>query len=142
MKSLVNCTPREFLTQTAKIRKSVSNWLTVTDIMAIRERQPKEIIDLTTVDKEKVADTLAENKKKLNEQAMKNLDAMFESMLELHPEETLEVLALICFVDPKDIDNYKMSDFFGVIAETINDQSVMDFFTSLVRLGQMNTSKA
>ena len=141
MKSLVNCNPREFLAQTAKIRKSVSNWLTVTDIIAIRERQPKEIIDLTTVDKEKVADTLAENKKKINEQAMKNLDAMLESMLELHPDETLEVLALICFVDPKDIDKYKMSDFLGIIAETLNDQSVMDFFISLVRLGNLNTSK-
>lgn len=142
MKSLVNCTPREFLAQTAKIRKSVSNWLTVTDIMNIRQRKPKNIIDLKTVDKEKVADTLEANKKKINEQAMDNINAMLESMLEKHPDETLEVLALVCFVDPKDIDNYKMSDFLAVISETISDQSVIDFFTSLVRLDQMNTSKA
>lgn len=141
MKSLVNCNPREFLAQTAKIRKSVANWLTVTDIMAIRERQPENIIDLTKVDKDKVAETLEENKKKIQEQAMKNLNAILESMLELHPDETLEILALICFVEPKDIENYKMTDFLGVMAETMNDQSVIDFFISLVRLGNLNTSK-
>ena len=41
MKNIANCTPREFLRQTNKIRKAVSNWLTLTKVMDIRERLRK-----------------------------------------------------------------------------------------------------
>ena len=41
MKNLANCKPSEFLVQTNRIRKSVENWLTVTDILNIRRNQPE-----------------------------------------------------------------------------------------------------
>ena len=40
MKNLANCNVREFLTQTNKIRKSVSNWLSLTQILEIRKNNP------------------------------------------------------------------------------------------------------
>ena len=41
MKNLANCTPTEFFRQTNLIRKSVSKWLTDTDIQGIRKRMPE-----------------------------------------------------------------------------------------------------
>ena len=41
MKTLANCTPREFLKQTNKIKNAAKDWLTKTDIQGIRSRLPK-----------------------------------------------------------------------------------------------------
>lgn len=41
MKTLANCSPREFLLQTNKIRKSVVKWLDETKILEIRANKPQ-----------------------------------------------------------------------------------------------------
>lgn len=126
MKNLANCTPTEFLRQSNRIRKSVENWLKLTDIMGIRQRMP----DVKGVEDE------AERKRLVSEQMKSNLSAMLDAALEEHPNETAELLALICFIEPQDIDNYKITDLLGAIAEILNSTEVISFFTSLVNLGQ------
>lgn len=127
MKNLANCKPSEFLRQTNRIRKAVAKWLTDTDIMNIRKRMPD---NFGTTDKEK--------DEALRAQAKENLNAMLDAMLEEHPDETLEVLALICFVEPKDIDKYTVSEYLSSLTEMMNDEAVVGFFSSLARWG--NTS--
>ena len=39
-KNLANCTPKEFLVQTNRLRKSAEKWLKATDIMNIRKNIP------------------------------------------------------------------------------------------------------
>jgi len=46
----------------------------------------------------------------------------------------LELLALVCFVDPKDIDKHPMSEYMGAIAELLSNVDVLNFFTSLTSL--------
>lgn len=125
MKNLANCTPREFLVQTNKIRKSVAEWLTLTKIQEIRKNLPKIEPDATT----------EERKKAINEQAKKNAMAILDSVLEDHPNETAELLGLLCFVEPEDIDNHKMSEFLGQFSEIISCEEVLSFFISLAQLG-------
>lgn len=129
MKNLANCKPSEFLAQTNKIRKSVSRWLTDTDILNIRKRVPAIPDDAT---EQEVAELRVA-------QARKNLDAMFDAMFSDYPDETLEVLALSCFIDPKDVDNYSMTEYIESFNELINNRAVLDFFTSLVRLANQIT---
>ena len=47
MKNLANCTPREFLRQTNRIRKAAARWLERTDALAIRSavRQAKQAVE-------------------------------------------------------------------------------------------------
>ena len=125
MKNLANCKPSEFLLQTNKIRKSVAKWLTVTDIHEIRKRVPKYTDDM---DAEKRAEVR-------NAQMQSNLSAILDAALEEHPMETLEVMALACFIEPEDADNHPMSEYLKAIGELIADESVLSFFTSLVSLG-------
>lgn len=132
MKNLANCKPSEFLKQTNRIRKSVENWLKVTDIMGIRNQQP--IITEEMTDDEK--------KKAYAEQARKNITQMLDSCLDEHPDETLEVLALMCFVEPKDVDKHPMSDYLQSFTDLINDKAVISFLSSLIELGQTNGSDA
>lgn len=128
MKNLANCKPSEFLVQTNKIRKSVSKWLTDTDVMNIRKRMPE--IDENA--------TEGERKEALRKQAGENLNAMLDAIMDEHPEETLELLALMCFVEPENVDEYPMADYLDAFNDLINNKSVIGFFTSLTQLGQIN----
>ena len=140
MKTLVNCTPEEFLTQTYKIKQSVSNWLTETDILNIRRRLPDGLVKVDDIPMGENRDKiLASNKKLLAEQSRKNLNAILDAVMVDHPKETLEVLALVCFIEPEDVNNHKMHEYLVAINEIINDEAVIGFFTSLARLGLMNS---
>lgn len=125
MKNLANCKPTEFIKQTNKIRKSVEKWLKDTDMLNIRKRMPELPENVTEEEKQKLT----------VEQAKKNISAILDAMLEDYPEETLEVLAYMCFVEPENIDDHTMSEYLGNFNELINDTAVISFFTSLARLG-------
>ena len=142
LKTLATCKPTEFLRQTNRIKKSVEKWLTDTDILNIRKRVAVlEMIPQGASDEERKA-IFERNKKLTEEQAKKNISAMLDAILDEHPEETLEVLALCCFVEPDHIDDYTVSDYLDAFNSLINDKAVVNFFTSLASLGQMNTSNA
>lgn len=138
MKTLANCKPSEFLIQTNKIRKSVAKWLTITDIMNIRKRLP-EMEEAgegaSTEERQAVVDR---NMQRRKDQAKQNLMDMLDSMLVEHPAETLEILALCCFVEPEDVDNHPMSEYIGAITEIIETKEVWSFFVSLAKLAKMD----
>lgn len=128
MKNLANCKPSEFVAQTVKIKRAVENWLTKTDIMNIRKRMPALAENLTKKEREKAA----------MEQARANISAMFDEIMEKHPKETLDLLALLCFVEPEHVDDYPMGDYLASITEMIGSDAVIGFFTSLAKLGQID----
>jgi hypothetical protein len=140
-KNLANCTPREFLIQTNRIRKSAEKWLKATDIMGIRKNVPKLDIpkDATA---EETSEIMEKHREKVKEAAKKNFSAILDSVLEKHPEETLELLALACFVDPKNVDDHKMAEYLTNVSEVVNDEAVLSFFTSLTRLVQSDILSA
>lgn len=121
-KNLANCTPTEFAVQTRLIKHAVEHWLTETDIMSIRKTQPVIPQDASE----------EEVKKILQEQALKNLSAMFDAIMDEHPKETVELLGLLCFVPVAEVDNYPMTYYMDSIGELLAEQSVWNFFTSLL----------
>ena len=140
MKNLANCTPTEFFKQTLRLKKNVEAWLTSDDIKEIRKRLPElEKVTDTMTEKEK-GEVLVRNKEKLAEQGMKNFMDIIDVMLEKKFKETLSVLALSCFVEPEEVDNYVMDEYFGAIADLLGSENVLRFFVSLARLGQTNIS--
>jgi len=142
LKTLATCKPSEFLKQTCKIKKSVEKWLTDTDILNIRKRLPAlEMVPKNGTDEERRA-AFERNKKLTEEQARKNISAMLDAILEDHPEETLELLGLCCFIEPDHVDDYKVSDYLKAFNSIISDEAVIDFFISLASLGRKNTSDA
>lgn len=140
MKNLANCTPTEFLTQTNKIRKSVYGWLKLTDIMNIRQKRPKLTPLSNEMSDEERTQVILDNKEAMKEQARENFSLMLDKMLDDYPEQTLEVIGLINFIDKSDLDNYKMVDLMANTLEMFEDEAVMGFFGLLMRLGSKNTS--
>lgn len=140
MKNLANCKPSEFLVQTNKIRKAVAKWLTDTDIANIRKIKP----ELKTVSADASAEdriaVIEENSKRMEKQARENLMKMLDAIMDEHPKETLDLLALLCFVEPKDVDEHTIGEYLESFTELINDKAVLGFFTSLAQLGLIGTS--
>lgn len=126
MKNLANCNVREFLTQTNKIRKSVANWLSLTQVLEIRKNMPVFTDDVSE----------EERKQAMTEQAKKNFSDMLDSILDKYPDETAEMLGLMCFIEPKDLNKHKMTELFSSFNEMINCEEVISFFISLVSLAK------
>ena len=136
LKTLTSCTLVEFLRQTNRIKKTVEKWLADTDILNIRKNQPKlkEIPDGAS--EKEASEIKEENKKAIAEQVKKNTSDILDAALDKYPEETAEVIALCCFVEPDDMDNRKVRDYIIAFNEMMNDEAVIGFFISLVKLGQ------
>ena len=124
MKTLANCNPREFLVQTNKIRKSAADWLKKTRIFEIRQKQPVYTPGMTKEEKEEAQ----------RKQVRENLREILDSMLDEYPEETADLMGLVCFIEPEDLENHKMTEILGAVAEVIADRDVISFFTSLMQL--------
>ena len=130
MKTLATCSPVEFLVQTNKIRRSVESWLTLTKVMEIRKRLP-----------ELPQGTKPEDVKKARqEQAKKNFSSILDSVLEEHPQETAELLGMLCFIEPEDLGNHSMLEIISSVNELIASPEVLSFFTSLMQLVRTVTS--
>lgn len=125
-KTLATCKPSEFLRQTNRIRKSVEHWLTVTDIKNLRKRTPVLGVDASAEERENA----------VAEQMKKNMSAMLDSIMDDHPDETLELLALLCFIEPENVDDYPITEYLMAFTEILSNSTVINFFTSLVQLGQ------
>lgn len=133
MKNLANCKPSEFLKQTNKIRKSAERWLKVTDIMNIRKRMPKGMPELTAnLSEEETEAVKAKRDEMMTAQVQENLSAILDSLLDEHPDETLELLALCCFVEPENVDDHTVSEYLLSVTELMSDKAVRDFFTFLM----------
>ena len=135
-KNLANCTPDEFLDQTYLIMNAAEKFMKVNDILGIRSRKVEGLQEIPTDNEEEADRVRRENAKKITAQRMKNVKDLLTSMMHTHKSETLELLALCCFIAPEDVNNYTMPFFLRNVGEMISDQDVLAFFTSLGMLEQ------
>lgn len=137
MKNLSNCGPREFMRQTAKIRHAVSQWLKLTDIINIRKRLPEQPDYPDSMPKEERVAKFKEWREKVSEQAKVNMHDILDAIMDEHPDETVDLLALCCFVEPEHAEEHTMSEYLGAVVDMMEDENVMRFFTSSMRLAKM-----
>ena len=134
MKNLATCKPSECVAQTAKIKDAVANWVEVIELLSIRATKPKYLAIPENATLAEIEDIKNQNAALKKEQAMKNLNVLFDNMLVKHPKETLDVLALCCFVEPKDVDKHTMDEYLQCIIDMMQNKSVMSFFSLLAQL--------
>lgn len=140
MKNLATCKPSEFLKQTLRMKRNVEKWLSSDDIKEIRKRLPKREAILNTMTPQEKGEVFLRNEQARQEQMMANFMDILDIMLDKNFEQTLAVLALSCFVEPEEVDDYAVDDYLGAIADMLESKNVIRFFTSLARLGQTNIS--
>lgn len=135
LKNLATCKPTEFVKQTVRIKKSVEKWLKATDIMNIMQKKPEKLEKLTddmnTNERQAAFDRNKEISDKL---AKEKISKAFDALFEQNPAETLEILALSCFVEPEEVDTHTIDEYFSAWNEMLNNSSVLSFFISFIRL--------
>lgn len=134
MKCLATCKPTEFVAQTAKIKEAVSSWMDAIDLMAIRAIQPKYEVLPIDATAEQRAEVIKKNAEIQKKQAMENLSKILDNMLLKHPKETLDVLALCCFVEPEHVDDYTIDEYMECIMEMMQNKSIINFFSLLAQV--------
>lgn len=142
MKNLANCKPSEFLKQTNRIKKSLEKWMVDIDLKKIRSQVPEMTVVPKDADEATKKQIFEENKRKVRDQGYKNLSKIVDAAFGEHPDETLEVLALLCFVEPENVDDHPMEEYLTALSELITDEAVINFFISFSRLGQSDILNA
>ena len=141
-KNLANCRPTEFMAQAYRIKKRAEKWMKDVGIAEIRKRKPEiEPIPSGATDEEK-AEIEERNRKSVAKTASENVSMILDAAMDKHAAETLELLALACFVEPQDVDNHKVSFYLRNLSEIVSDEDVLAFFTSLAQLDQTGFLKA
>lgn len=128
MKTIAELNGVDFLRRCNKIRYEVQDILKETGIMKIRQKLP----DFTG------AETKEERKKRMEEQAKKNLNEMLDVLLEEKPEETIKLFKLFVIYENGDKELTGM-ELTMIGLSIVSDKRVMDFLSSLIRLGQTAT---
>lgn len=138
MKNLANCTPKEFLKQTYRIKNAIEKWLKDIDLSSIRANVPK-LTPVTGLKGEELEKVKAENRKIMSKQIMENFMKILDKVTDEYADETVEILALCCFVEPSEAESHTMSEYLESIGDLLSDKGVLSFFTSLAQLQLPNT---
>ena len=102
MKTLANCTLKEFLKQINKIRHEVEGLYKASGIAEIRERVPKFTGKETEEEKEKL----------IKEQGKKNISDILDNCLEYNIDQTIKVIGLMCFMNEEEAAEMEVSEFY------------------------------
>ena len=134
MKNLATCKPTEFVAQTAKIKDAVANWMEIIDFIGVRAKRPAYIMIPKDATAEEIKGINAQNATIRKKQALNNISELLDNMLVKHPKETLDVLALCCFIEPEHVDDYTIDEYMNCIMDMMESQSVIRFFKLLAQL--------
>lgn len=131
IKTLANCTLKEFLQQANKIRHAVSDFYKDVGIGKIRKHLPEFNGD----------ETPEQKKQMLKGQARKNTSEILDACLDKNVDKTIELVGLLCFKSADEAAQMDTSEFFDVVFEVISSERVIDFFTKLANSGLIDTAK-
>lgn len=128
MKTLANCTLKEFLQQINKIKKKAAAFYDVVGIGDIRRTLPVFKGD----------ETPEQRKEMIRKQGMKNISAIIDKCIDENIDATVELIGLMCFKTADEAAEMEVSEFVDVVLETVGSQRCIDFFTKLVNSGLIN----
>lgn len=126
MKTLANCSPAEFMKQGYLVAKKAGELFEKSQVLEIRKNMP------TLSGKE----TVEEKQELMRKQSKKNISEMLQVLMCEYPDDTVELLGLLCFIPKEEIDNHSGFELFTAGIEVLNSKEVLDFLSSLMKLGQ------
>lgn len=123
MKTIATLQGPDFLRQCNRIRHAAAALMRQSGVMALRKRMPV----LTG------EETAEQHKAAIEAQSRKNVSAMLDCLLEEYPEQTCEVLAMLCLPEDSDTPPDGM-DLAMAGLELVTSPKVLDFFSRLASL--------
>lgn len=124
MRTIANLNGVEFLRAVNRTRHAVERLMVETDVLNIWKRTPEFSGNETAEEKHEMMRT----------QIKKNLDAMLDSLLEHHPEETYTCIMAMCVCDEGEAEPDGIELVMAAF-DIIADKRVIDFFLRLGKSG-------
>ena len=112
-----------------------------TGLLEIRNHKPEGLQEIPEDDEMEAMQIRKENAEKITAQRLKNVSDLLDSMLDTNAALTVELLALACFIEPEDANNYSIAFYPRNLGEMLSDKDVLAFFTSLAQLEQTGILK-
>lgn len=131
LKTLANCTLKEFLVQCNKIRKEAFEFIELTEIAKIRENVPTFTGEET--EEEKAA--------MIKAQSRKNFSAILDSCLEKNVDATIKIVGLMCFKTLEEAEQMDGAEFLNAAMDLFANERVMDFFFKFIGSAMKITEK-
>lgn len=119
----------EFLKQSNRIRKELSAYLKKTKVLDIRKVMP-DVSDCKTEE---------EKLERYQAQSKENISNMLDAMLEENTDDTVRILGLLCFKEGDEVNDLSPADVLSVLLEVLSNKRTLDFFTSLMQSGLIDT---
>lgn len=123
-KTIANCPMDEFLPQAYKLVAEFKKVFGDKKIQAIRQKMPK--FDGTETPEERQA--------KIQEQGGENLKEILSELMTKEPKKTAKLIALMCFIDEKDIKEYNGIDFMLPVFDILANPQIINFLVRLMDL--------
>lgn len=132
MKTLINCTNIEFLTQANRIKSDVETFLKETGINVIRRKKTEYSGKETD-----------EEKKALEKKRVEDIwNEIFQATFVERPEMTIDIIAKMCFTTPDEIEKLSPTEITNLAILLLGDRRINDFFTALSAWGLLDTEKS
>lgn len=128
MRTIANLSGVEFLRAINRTRHAVEKLMKTTDILSIWRKNPAFTGKETSEEKQEMA----------RNQIKKNLDEMLDSLLEKHPEVTMECIMAMCVKDEGEPDPDGIELVMAAFS-LISDKRVLDFLLQLGKSGLLGT---
>ena len=126
MKTLANCSTREFLVQTNKMRFKVERFIKLLDLKKYKD----EIISIKNARNGEKKIQPVEIVKMLYPIFSDILTSCFETDIDL----TFEIVALATFQTVEDVEKMQPNEIIEIFNAIISSKRVIDFFTSSAKL--------
>lgn len=121
MKTLANCTPKEFAVQTAKIATSVRKY--ADGIRGIREKLPKLPDNASAED--------------IRNAGIDNFMEILSWCMETNTDATMELCGAVCFMDGEtfaNLDPADGEDGIAAVLDVLCSERALRFFATLLRM--------
>lgn len=128
MRTIANLSGVEFLRAINRTRHAVEKLMKTTDVLSIWRKNPAFTGKETSEEKQEMA----------RNQIKKNLDEMLDSLLEKHPEVTMECIMAMCVKDAGESDPDGIELVMAAFS-LISDKRVLDFLLQLGKSGLFDT---
>lgn len=132
MKTLANCTPKEFAVQTAKIAASVRKY--ADGIRMIRQKLPKPP---EAPRKDASEDELTAYAEQVRNAGIDNFMEILSWCMETNADATMELCGAVCFMDGEafaDLDPADGEDGIAAVLDVLCSERALRFFTTLLRM--------
>ena len=129
MKTLANCTTKEFLRQANQIRKKAAEYYARCNFKALLAENPDFPAEADEAERMEITKALQRKK----------IDRVLDICMDENVDGTIEIIGLMCFKTSAEAEAMEANVLLGLALDLISSERVLDFLSKMARSGLLFT---